>query len=256
MIIGFIGIGKIASAVIEGLCTSGPADLQILLSPRNEINSRRLAASLPNAERLESNQEVIDRSDIIFIALRPQHAQDVLKSLIFRPSQQVVSFIPLLDHASMRDLTAPAWNLARAIPLPPVVNHICPIPVFNGTPEVVDILSRIGQPFTVSDEAQLHAIWTLTCLITPYYELLATLEEWSADHGVDRETAGSYIAGLFHALIHTARISNPIDFRVLATHAATPGGLNEQTGREIRESGAHEAYRKAAEGILARFPGK
>jgi hypothetical protein len=41
--LGFIGIGKIASAVIKGLCTSDAENIIINLSPRNKLNSARLA---------------------------------------------------------------------------------------------------------------------------------------------------------------------------------------------------------------------
>lgn len=43
MQIGFIGVGKITNAIVEGLCTSSLKDIEIYLSPRNEANARQLA---------------------------------------------------------------------------------------------------------------------------------------------------------------------------------------------------------------------
>jgi len=253
---GFIGIGKIATAVIEGLMSSSLEDLKVRLSPRNEENSIRLASAHSNIMRMGSNQEVLDQSDIVFLALRPPHAKDVLTELNFRENHTVISLIPLISYSDIAILVHPASHICRAIPLPPVVNHNCPIPVYNPTEEILNILNRIGQPLLIADEEQLHAIWTLTCLITPYYDLLNELSIWTINHGVDQKIANQYIANLFQSLSYTAQISDPIDFADLARHAATPNGMNDQAGREIRASGAHDAFLQAAERILTRFPEK
>ncbi|MBS1604330.1 MAG: NAD(P)-binding domain-containing protein, partial [Bacteroidetes bacterium] len=130
MKIGFIGIGKIASAMIEGLNTSKAAGLEIVLSPRNETLSTRLAAKYPNVRRLSSNQEVLDHSDIVMIALRPAVAVEVLQTLSFQPRHTVVSLIPLLKYAGLSAAVHPAGIVCRAIPLPTVMAHNCPIPLF------------------------------------------------------------------------------------------------------------------------------
>jgi pyrroline-5-carboxylate reductase len=252
--IGFIGIGKIATAVIEGLCSSEIEGAKLRISPRNEENSVRLAAKYLTVTRMESNQEVLDHSEIIVLALRPPQAEEVLRNLKFRKEHLIVSLIPLIKHDDLAAMTAPAGKVCRAIPLPPVVNHNCPIPLFNAPEIVVDIFNNLGQPLMVIDENQLHAIWTLTCLITPYYDLLQELSIWTTDHGVDKTIANQYIANLFQALSYTAQIADPIEFDELAKHAATPNGMNEQAGKAIRADGAHSAYREAADRILERFP--
>jgi pyrroline-5-carboxylate reductase len=203
---------------------------------------------------MDSNQAVLDQSDIIFLALRPSRAEEILGSLKFKKDHTIVSLIPLMKISDIARIVGPAKTICRAIPLPPVVNHNCPIPVFNPDDTIVEILKNLGQPLLVLTENHLHALWTLTCLITPYYDLLNELSGWTIDHGVDKKTANQYIANLFQSLSYSAQIANPIEFDDLANHAATPNGMNEQAGREIREKGAHEAYRMAADRILKLFP--
>ena len=111
----------------------------------------------------------------------------------------------------------------------------------------------MGQPVEVADEQQLHALWTLTGLITPFYDLLQELSSWTVDKGVDTVTANRYIAGMFQALSLAALNSDPIDFKELAKHAETPNGMNEQAGKEIRDKGAHLAYSIASDNLLRRF---
>jgi pyrroline-5-carboxylate reductase len=68
--LGFIGIGKIAGALVEGLCTSDMEPAEIVLSPRNSENAAYWAGKYPNVEKAANNHKVLDRSDIVFIALR------------------------------------------------------------------------------------------------------------------------------------------------------------------------------------------
>jgi pyrroline-5-carboxylate reductase len=253
MTLGFIGIGKIAGAIVEGLATSVYKDAVIYLSPRNEERSLALAAKYSAVHRMAGNQAVLDSSDIIILALRPAAAAEVLSGLRFDPRHTVISLIPLLNYADLTRLVSPAAEVSRAIPLPTVVQHQCPIPVFRASEKVVDLFRAIGQPLPVADEGQLHTLWTLTGLITPFYEQLGALSDWTIAHGVGRETANAYIANLFQSLSYMAQQADPIDFGELAQHAATPNGMNEQAGRELREKGVYEAYKTASDLLLERF---
>lgn len=253
MQIGFIGVGKITNAIVEGLCTSSIENTQIYLSPRNEVNARRLAEKYAQVERLESNQQVIDQSDIIFVAVRPAVAMEVLHMLVFREKQIIVSLIPLLKKAELLNAVAPASHIVRAVPTPTVMQHTGPILLFHSNDTVTQLFRHLGQPLQVTDEQQLHVLWTLTGLITPFYDLLHELSSWTIANGVDATTANQYIAGLFQALSFTAQQDSTINFKELAQHAETPNGMNEQAGREIREKGAHHAYRIASDNLLKRF---
>ncbi len=253
MRIGFIGVGKITNAIVEGLCTSSIPNTRINLSPRNEANARCLAEKYVQVQRLESNQQVIDQSDIIFIAVRPAVAVSVLGALVFGEQQMVVSLVPLLKEAELLNAVAPATRVTRAVPTPAVMQHIGPILLFHSNDTVTELFRHLGQPVQVTDEHQLHVLWTLTGLITPFYDLLHELSSWTIASGVEATTANQYVAGLFHALSFAAQQDNPINFKQLARHAETPNGMNEQAGREIRGKSAHDAWKIASDNLLMRF---
>ncbi len=251
--IGFIGTGKISSAVVESICTSKLENYTIILSPRNIDKSTALERRFGQVERMGSNQEVLDNADIIFIALKPDVYKDIIAELRFRNDHIVVSLIPYTNKKIIEGLTRPAETVCRAIPLPTVVNHRCPVPVFSPVGKVMDIFSAIGQPLVIGEEEQLHVLWTLTGLITPFYDLLSELSDWSVNKGVKKELADKYIADMFLSLSHAASVSENIDFNELSGHAATPGGMNERAGKEIAGSGAHKSYSMASEKIFEKF---
>ncbi|MDE3028119.1 MAG: NAD(P)-binding domain-containing protein, partial [Paracoccaceae bacterium] len=114
--IGFIGTGTITAAIVRGLKASNPRGRPVLLSPRNADLSAALAAQLAGVEVAASNQDVLDRTDLVVLAVRPQVAEVVLRGLRFAPDTPVISLIAGLDHDRLRDLTG-ATRICRAIPL-------------------------------------------------------------------------------------------------------------------------------------------
>ena len=253
MKLGFLGVGKIASAVVQGLCTSDIKNVIIHLSPRNEENSNFLAKTFPNVNRLESNQLVLDKSEIVFISVRQSESKEILSSLKFKEMHTVISFIPFLKFSELAESVKPAHRISRVIPLPTVVDHQCPIPIYNQNETVVNIMGYLGQPLLVDDENQLHTLWTLTGFIAPFYGLLKELSDWAISHGVQETIANRYIVDMLHSLLFSTRKADQIDFNELVRQAATPGGMNEQAEKEISERGAREAFKIAADNLLERF---
>ncbi len=253
MKLGFIGVGKISCSLVEAFCTATIDDLEIYLSPRNEVNATRLTDAFLPVRKMASNQEVLDMADVIFLAVRPNEVRDIVRKLTFDPRHEVISLIPFLEHSELLDVIAPASNAARAIPLPSVIHHICPIPLYRGTAVVKALFAQIGQPLRMQTEDELHKIWALTGFISPFYDMMGTLSQWAIDHGVNANTANTYVVDMFQSLAMAAQKSDPLDLSALSNHAATAKGMNEQAGREIREKGAHKAYYESADNLYMRI---
>ena len=253
MKLGFIGIGRIATSVIKGLCTSEIENITINISPRNKDNSIFLESSFPNVIRMNSNQDVLDNSEFIFIALPPAISKNILEGLKFNSKHTVISFIPFLKYADLDKVIKPAGKICRAIPLPTVEKHICPIAVFNSDQTVLRIFENLGSPLILEDEDELHTLWSLTGLIAPFYDLCETLSIWAQSKGAKSTTANKYIMDMFWSLTSPAKGENILNFSELRVEATTPNGMNEQALKIINEKKAHAAYQIAANSILDRF---
>ncbi|MEU4523404.1 NAD(P)-binding domain-containing protein [Amycolatopsis sp. NPDC024027] len=102
--------------MVEGLTTSTPP--QVFLSPRNHGIARDLAGRFPNARICGSNQEVLDHTTAVLIAVRPQVVRDVLAELTFRPDHVVVSAVAGVALADLRDRSRrPGGSSPQAKPL-------------------------------------------------------------------------------------------------------------------------------------------
>jgi pyrroline-5-carboxylate reductase len=122
-VLGIVGVGAIAEAIIIGLCEGEDTPASIHLSPRSAERSSRLAARYPSVEVLESNQAVVDRADVVLVCVRPQDGPAVLAELAFRAEQAVISVMAGIQIDALRPVVAPAEVLLRAIPLPAVARR-------------------------------------------------------------------------------------------------------------------------------------
>ena len=89
MILGFIGIGKISSSVIKGILNSKIKYKRIILSPRNKKISKYLKNKSKKVEIAKSNQDVINRSNWIFLAVTPLVGNKIIKELKFKKNQSL-----------------------------------------------------------------------------------------------------------------------------------------------------------------------
>ncbi len=82
--VGFIGCGTIAAAIATGLATTDGLVSSIAVSRRSKAKSDALQQNFPDLVTVhENNQDILDRSDIVFITVLPEQASEVLQSLQF-----------------------------------------------------------------------------------------------------------------------------------------------------------------------------
>ena len=117
--IGIIGVGEIASAIVEGAC-AGDDHPDFFLSPRSAERSARLANDFDRVEVCERNQDVIDRSELIILAVLPQQTEAVLAELDIPADRTVVSAIAGVSTQVLSPLLPQNPSIVRIIPLPPV----------------------------------------------------------------------------------------------------------------------------------------
>lgn len=235
--IGFIGVGTIAEALITGLSADGEHRANILLSPRNNETASRIVHRLSFASVAPDNQAVMDGSEIVFLALRPQVAEGVIRQLKFRADQQVVSLVAGYSVERLSQLIAPASKIYRLIPLPANANRQGAITLYPPSPDIAELLMGIGCLVQLQDERELEVVWASTALMGAYFGLMNSVAEWLTDRGVDPANARNFIAAVFHGLAVSALKQPAKSLEQLVMDHSTPGGLNEQAYRELLAAG-------------------
>ena len=89
MILGFLGTGRISSSVIEGIFKSKLKIKKIYISPRNKTIAKKLNKRFKKVTISKNNQQLIDKSDWVFLAVTPKVGDKILKKLNFEKTQKL-----------------------------------------------------------------------------------------------------------------------------------------------------------------------
>ena len=115
MNIGFIGTGHITSSVIEGILKSRLKVNKIYISPRNQIIAKKLSKKFKKVSISKHNQQLIDMSDWVFLAVTPLVGENILRHLYFKNNKKVISFISTIDLNTLKQYTT-STNITRVLP--------------------------------------------------------------------------------------------------------------------------------------------
>ncbi len=252
MRLGFIGTGVITAHVVRGLKASGLADWQVVLSPRNATLAAELAR-LPGVLVAADNQAVIDGSDAVVLAVRPQVAEEVLAPLRFNPACPIISLIAATSCEGIAAWIG-AGDICRAIPLPSVEARACVTPVFPPQPLAMQLFGALGQALPVHDLPAFDAYATGSAVMATWFGMAEVAAGWMVENGIPQADAETYMRGLFANLGQTIRDQSR-SLAALRHDHATKGGLNEQIYRVFGEQGGTEALRAGMDSVMARIGG-
>ena len=81
MKIGFIGCGNMATAMIQGITGSGEIGREQVMASAKTEKTRNAIAEKLQIQAAADNREVVQFADIIFLAVKPQYLEDVLREI-------------------------------------------------------------------------------------------------------------------------------------------------------------------------------
>lgn len=252
--IGFLGVGTIGSAIVRGLAShdSLRPKPKLILSPRNRVQSKRLAAEFPGLVHVAaSNQDVIDQVECVFLTFLPKHAEEVLKGSIFRKGQQIISLLAMIKLARIKELVSPAIDFAIVTVLPAVASrqaaalgvpyHACAHAIF----------SQLGSYTAVKTEAQFAQLSSITSFMGDCYKRQLTMQEWLVRQGIAAEQAAKWVHAVFSTWLAGSANPGPETYDHCLSEQ-TVGGLNERVWKEQEEDGIYKAITYSLDSVLHR----
>ena len=253
MNIGFIGTGKIASAVITGICSSKISYKKIIISHRNKSISKSLVKKFKKISIAQDNQEIINSCEWVFLSVTPTVGEKIIKNLKFKSNQTIISFISTITLSQLKKAIKVKTKIVRAIPLPPISLKKGPIPIFPPNKKVKDFFNKIGTTIEIKNEKTSINFWSTSGIMASFYEMLRVMTNWLVKRGVKRNDAQTYITSLFLALSEDAVVNSKKDLKYLVKASQTPKGLNEQGVKELTKSGFYKSLGKTLNSIHKRL---
>ncbi len=253
MNIGFLGTGHITYSIILGIFKSNLKIKKIYISPRNKIIAKKLSKRFKKVTIAKNNQQLINKSSWVFLAVTPQVGKKILNKLNFKQDQKIVSFISTINLAELKKYIGKKNKIVRAIPLPPISNKLGPIPICPPDKKVKGFFSKLGTVIEIKNEKLSKNFWVSSSMMAPYYELLKVLSDWLVQRGIKRNMAQKYITSLFVALSEDSLVNSKKHLKYLVKSSQTPRGLNEHAIKYLKKVGFYRHFSKSLNSILKRL---
>ena len=234
-VIGFIGAGNMAYALIKGLLNNGFDANQINISDPNEELLLNRESEL-KVTTYSDNTSLLSNSDIIFFAVKPQVLSSVCLELkgVVKSKHLFVSIVAGIRSSDINRWLGGNFALIRTMPNTPALFQSGVTGLFAN--EVVDneqkslvesILSSVGECFWVNEEKLIDAITAISgsgpaC----FFLLMESMKQAGMALGLDEETANSLsIQTAYGASLMANKTGK--DSRTLRTEVTSPNGTTQ-----------------------------
>ena len=251
--IGFIGTGKMGSALIRGICSAEIIPCSgIYASDVFEASLRELSESL-HINVTQDNIEVVNNSDIIVLAVKPQILKTVLSSLkdTITRDKMVISIAAGVKLETIESELNEGTRVVRVMPNIAATVAEAASAVAQGksasvedADDVLRIFQSVGSAIAVQENL-MDAVTGLSgsgpAFIFPVIEAMA---DGGVYEGLDRSSAlilaAQTVLGAAKMMLETN--AHPGQLKDMVT---SPGGTTIRGIYELEESGIRAAFMKA-----------
>ncbi len=257
---GFVGAGKMATALARGLVSAGVAEPGSIVASDPLEAARNDFAAATGGRAVAGNAEVAAGADVLVLAVKPQGLGPVLAELrpLVGPGHLVVSVVAGATLATLAEGLGPSPRLVRVMPNTPALigagaSGYCLGP--NAGPDdealVAACLGAVGLARRVP-ESQLDAVTGLSGSGPAFvYVMIEALADGGVRAGLPRETA---IALAAQTVMGAARmvLETGLHPGVLKDQVASPGGTTIAGLHALERAGLRGALIDAVEAASRR----
>ena len=245
-IIGFIGGGNMAEAIIKGLIAGGVAPRNILAADPVLDRRAHLATTL-QVRTSDDNKEVAREADLIVLAIKPQVAASALSTLEggITPDKLVISIMAGISTTFIEESLRNGCRVVRAMPNTPALVQTGATAICGGrraTAEDMEtarqIFNLVGTVYQVH-EKQMDAVTGVSGSGPAYvFSFIEALADAGVKNGLTRDVASGLAVQTVlgsaqllqqsgeHPAVLRDRVSSPGGTTIAAMHALENGRFN------------------------------
>ena len=231
--IGFIGSGKMASAIIKGLIKTNFAKPENLLATQAEPTGLEEKSKTLGIKIILDNKELVKTSDVIFIAVKPNQVLGVLEEIKpFVSSEKLVVSIAAGVNINKLESNLPTGSrVIRVMPNTPALVGEGMSGMVKGSEAgvndiefVKDLLSTIGKCIVVDNESQIDIVTAISGSGPAFfYKVINEIARAGEKLGMDYDKA---LLLSIQTAIGSAKmaLNRDISMEQLISNVATKGG--------------------------------
>lgn len=196
--IGFIGAGNMGSALISGIVKSGSIKPENIFAYDISESRLRLLKSELNINILQSNAEIVEHSDFIVLAVKPNQAKKALEECKhkFKPGKTLISIAAGIPIKAYKEILGETCGIVRAMPnTPAIVGEGMTVVSFdenvtqNQAETVLNIFKCVGK-VEMLDEFLMNEVTALTGSSPAYvFMFIEAMADAAVLSGIRRDIA-------------------------------------------------------------------
>jgi pyrroline-5-carboxylate reductase len=247
--VGFIGAGKMATALAHGLCQNGFTTPDRIVASDVSSSARESFAAHVGARAVASNADVLPESDIVVLAVKPQHFASMLSELKAHvgPQHLVVSIAAGIGLETMAGVLGRNRRLVRVMPNTPcLVGCSASAYCLGGMASTEDgrLMTRLLDAVGLSFELPEHLLDSVTGLSGSGPAFVCLVIEALADGGVKmglprdvaQKLAAQTVLGTAQMVLETGQHPAALKDAVASPGGTTIAGLHELERGALRAS--------------------
>lgn len=241
--IGFIGSGKMAGAIVKGLLKSGFANSEELLATQVEQEGLEEKSQALGIEIILDNKLLTQKSDVIFIATKPNQVIGVLEEIApFINSQKLIVSIAAGVSLNKLETSLPEkTRVIRVMPNTPALVGEGMSGMIGGSHAskedieyIFNLLTTIGKCIIVDDESQMDIVTAISGSGPAFfYKVMNDIARAGEGLGLDYEKA---LLLSIQTAMGSAKmaLNREVSMEQLVSNVATKGGCT-RVGVDVME---------------------
>ncbi|MBT6031842.1 MAG: NAD(P)-binding domain-containing protein [Kordiimonadaceae bacterium] len=250
--IGIIGVGHFAGYLVEGFSVAAP-EIKIVLSPRSKDKSQFLAQKF-NCDIADNNQDVIDRSDIIILSIKPIDLKDVIKDLNFTKKKLVISVVAGSDLNELSSLVEPA-NVVCSLPLSSAAINKSATLLYPHQNDAFEVLSLLGSVITCKSQQEFNTSGAFSAFYGWNFKFMAEMSKWGENNGLSRDMSRKIVEQIFEGSAGMSAKESEFTLDQIISNVATKGGITELGLNIIEQQNSFKALHDAMDAVRKRLSG-
>ncbi|MFN4260271.1 MAG: pyrroline-5-carboxylate reductase [Gemmataceae bacterium] len=238
--IGFLGAGKMATALAKGWIAAGLATPASIKASDPLPQARQAFTADTGAAAVADNREVVAASEVLILAVKPQSMYDLLTDIrpALTPHHLVVSIAAGITLRFLSAELGPHCRLIRVMPNTPCLVGACAAGYAVGEAATAEdaalvgrLLNAVGRAFPVSEHL-LDAVTGLSGSGPAFvYLIIEALSDGGVRAGLPRDVATALAAqtvfGAAKMVLETGQHPGPLKDAVTSPGGTTIAGLHE-----------------------------
>jgi pyrroline-5-carboxylate reductase len=257
---GFLGAGKMATALIRGMLRAGLAEVEGVAASDPLAQARLALAAETGIAVFEANPPVVERSDVLVLAVKPQAMSQLLTEIrpLIGPGHLVVSIAAGISISTLSAGLGGDRRLVRVMPNTPALlgegasaYALGPSALAEDADVVRAFLDSVGRAVQVP-ESMLDAVTGLSGSGPAFvYLMIEALSDGGVRMGLPREIATTLAA---QTVLGAARmvLETGLHPGVLKDQVTSPGGTTIAGLHALERGGVRGALIDAVESASLR----